>query len=195
MTLGNARLLKNDFVIIGSGASLTDDQVNHVKGKAEVIVINDNYKKAPWADILYYCDNQWFEWHKEEVRKFKGIRATLNDGEAHWIFKQGEETGLSICPHTLNTGKNSGYQAINLALLLGAENIYLLGYDMKRTSGLKHWFGDHPISGFDIFHDMIECFRTIPDANQKHFGANIWNCTPDSALNMFPRLSIYEAIR
>lgn len=187
--------MKNDFVIIGSGESLTDTDVNHVRGKAEVIVINDNYKKAPWADILYYCDNQWFNWHKAGVREFRGIKATLNDGEADWVFKQGEETGLSICPHTLNTGKNSGYQAINLALLLGAENIYLLGYDMKRTNEKKHWFGDYPVSGFDLFDDMIKCFKTIPEANYKHFGATIWNCTRDTALDMFPRLTIQEAIR
>lgn len=189
--------MKNDFVIIASGASLTDKDIQYVykrRHKCEIIVINDNYKKAPWADYLYFCDYQWYTWHKYNVDYFKGITATLAKGtKADWEFKQGYEEGLSFHPSYLHTGKNSGYQAINLACLMGANNIFLLGYDMQYTDGKKHWFGDHPVKGRDIFKDMIKCFDTMkPDL--KRFGTRVINCTRDTALEAFPKRPINEVL-
>lgn len=44
----------------------------------------------------------------------------------------------------IHFGSNSGYQAINLAYLLGAKKIVLLGYDMHRHGDKVHFFGSHP---------------------------------------------------
>lgn len=195
--------MKNDFVIIASGASLTDQDVRYVfdrRNKCEVIVINDNYKKAPWADYLYFCDHQWYLWHKYEVDEFKGITATLaKNTKADWEFKQGYEEGLSFHPSYLHTGKNSGYQAINLACLMGANNIFLLGYDMQYTNGKSHWFGKHRGVGDnanhydEIFQKMIKCFDTmVPDL--RRFGTRVINCSRNTALQTFPIRPINEVL-
>lgn len=191
--------MKNDFVIIASGASLSDDDINYVhslRHKCEIIVINDNYKKAPWADYLYYCDLQWCRWHREAIKSFRGIVATCSKGEADWHFNIGDEEGLSFDDYTLNQGKNSGFQAINLACLMGANNIFLLGYDMKRCpiTNKKHWFGDHPVAGFDLFDDFISLYDTMLD-DLKTFGTRVINCNPNSALECFPKLSLKEVLR
>ena len=80
-------------------------------------------------------------------------------------------------------GGNSGYQAVNLAYLLGAKTILLLGLDMYGT----HYFGPHPSglvngSPFDAF---IKCFETI-DRRQ----VEIINCSRRSALTCFPSVPI-----
>ncbi|HCZ48509.1 MAG TPA: hypothetical protein DCZ11_05850, partial [Gammaproteobacteria bacterium] len=49
------------------------------------------------------------------------------------------EPGLSASPLRIHQGGNSGYQALNLAVLLGAERVILLGYDMHGG----HWHGRH----------------------------------------------------
>ena len=57
----------------------------------------------------------------------------------------GHGTGLSLDPDKLVTGHNSGFQALNLAVLAGARRILLLGYDGKAgQDGRTHWSGGHP---------------------------------------------------
>ena len=50
-------------VCIGGGPSLTLADVTSIAGKARVIAINDAYRMAPWADMLYACDLKWWRWH------------------------------------------------------------------------------------------------------------------------------------
>lgn len=188
--------MRNDFVIIGSAPSLTQDEIDYCKGKARVIVVNDNYLRAPWADILYWCDKKWFIWHKdkEEFGTFKGVRATINtDTQADWYFKRGAEKGLSHELRTLNTGKNSGHQALNLACHLGAERIMLLGFDMKAGSnGQTHWFGNHPQpTSKEVYEIMLPEWETvIPDLN----GVKVYNCGLNSRIECFEKRSIYELL-
>ena len=39
-------------VVIASGPSLTQDYVDYCRGRAWVVVVNDNSRRAPWADVL-----------------------------------------------------------------------------------------------------------------------------------------------
>ncbi len=136
-------------VIIGGGPSVTAEQVEYVHNSGhKVIAINDAYRLAPWADLLYGCDAKWWEWH-EGVPDFKGIKVCLrycvagNGCEGKWtedlypdiksLAYDGIE-GISTIPGLVKSGKDSGYQAIQLAIQLGAEKIVLLGYDMKSES-------------------------------------------------------------
>lgn len=41
------------------------------------------------------------------------------------------------------TGGNSGYQAVQLALLWGAKEVVLIGFTMKAIDGKNHWHRDH----------------------------------------------------
>ena len=80
-----------------------------------------------------------------------------------------------------------GYQAINLAIQLGAKRVVLLGYDMKLADdGKRHWFGDHPqqVAAHSQYQTFIDCFKGMADVLSK---TQIWiyNCTPDSALTCF----------
>lgn len=84
------------------------------------------------------------------------------------------------------TGQNSGYQALNLAVLAGAQRILLLGYDMKfAPDGRQHWFGDHPrLEHPARLTAHLHNFRRAA----KHLarvGVDVINCSPDSALDCF----------
>jgi hypothetical protein len=75
---------------------------------------------------------------------------------------------LTLCRdrNGLATGHELGYQAVNLAYLLGAERVVLLGYSMKPLpDGRMHWFGDHPIKTHaSIFSSMLNNFRALAKA-------------------------------
>ena len=103
--------------ILAGGPSLTQAQVDYVKGKCKVIAINSSYLLAPWADILYFCDNRWYtecgHKNRKEFKEFKGIKVTLrNLNMPEDIMKLDHRGGTGLCLESdgLMTGSNSGYQ-------------------------------------------------------------------------------------
>ena len=101
------------------------------------------------------------------------------------------QKGLAADPDYVHSGGNSGYQAINLALHLGATRIVLLGYDMHCHSGKSHWFGDHP-EGFVSnikFERFIAAYRSI---KPEQYGIEILNCSRETALDAFPRHNLED---
>lgn len=182
--------------LIGGGPSLTQRQVDACRGKCRVIVINDALRLAPWADLHYFCDKKWWQWHntKDWYAGFKGLRVTLENadlcesGQIKSLQNLGQD-GLCAINTGLHTGQNSGFQCINLAVHLGAKRILLLGYDMREgTENGKpkaHWFGDHPVpTPASLYPTVIPKFRNL-EAPLKALGVEVVNCTPGSAIDCF----------
>lgn len=95
----------------------------------------------------------------------------------------------------IHFGGNSGYQAINLAYLMGASSVVLLGYDMGNTSVKSHWHGDHP---GELNKQLptalwLEKFPALA-ADLKYEGVKVVNATRETALTCFDRLPLEEAL-
>lgn len=105
-----------------------------------------------------------------------------------------ENPGLSLESGTLLTGRNSGYQALNLAVLAGAKRVVLLGFDMCFKGGKSHWFGDHPIANVEAdFRNYAKAFRTtLPQLER--VGVEVLNCSPISLIDAFPKVTLEEAL-
>lgn len=87
---------------------------------------------------------------------------------------------------------NSGYQAINLTVLTGAARILLLGYDGKVANGKTHFFGDHPEKEIPSVYDMYRrMLRQLPPLLN---GIKVLNCSPDSAVDAFPKMTLEAAL-
>ena len=191
--------------IIGGGPSLTREQVDMVRGKTRVIAINDAYRLAPWADILYGCDAKWWQWHNPEFKGIKvglrwdAVKGKIQSGWENGIFPEVRGLantgiqGLEIAPNGVRTGANSGYQAINLAVHMGAKRILLLGFDMKSDGKKVHLFGDHPNGVAPEYFNLLLHFGSLVKPLEKA-GVEVINCTPDSALKVFPQMSLGEAL-
>lgn len=106
-----------------------------------------------------------------------------------------ERTGLSLSPGRLNTGGNSGYQAVNLAVLLGAARIILLGYDMKPSAtGALHCHPDHPDRNPHAAQLALWAgrFRSmLPDLGRMK--VEVVNCSRETAIDCFPQAPL-EAV-
>ena len=188
---------------LGGGPSLTQHQVNALRGRTRAIAINDAWRLAPWAEVLYACDGRWWRKH-DGLPDFPGLKVTLSnsaDEVAPWpdimVLENTGAEGLETSPHGLRTGRNGGYQAINLAVHFGARRVLLLGYDMKSApDGRTHWFGDHadwptrPGIFGDVFLPHFEGLAHALDA----IGVGVVNCTPGSALDVFPKASLGQAL-
>lgn len=184
------------IVCIASGASLTQADVDYCRNKARVLVVNDNYRLAPWADWLYACDGAWWRVYASDVQDtFAGECWTRDQPAAdkyglHWI-ESSPEPGLSRDPWLIREGKNSGYQAINLAYHFGAKRIVLLGYDM----GGSHWFGEHPQSlpvksNYDAFRREFPALAR----DLKAEGVEVINCSRNTILDVFRQSTVGKVL-
>lgn len=204
MTTVEKRWPGETFVCIASGPSLRPEDVNLVRGRARVIVVNTSYQLAPWADVLYACDEKWWNWHKG-VPDFQGLKFGLDRIEKRkpvpfhklpsvQVLQNTGAEGLELSPHGLRHGKNSGYQAINLAVHLGAARILLLGYDMKcGKHGELHWHPDHPHRTSLDVNNWLRYYATLVQPLQA-LKIEVLNCTSRSALRCFPMVSLREAL-
>lgn len=198
--------------VIGGGPSLTQQQVDACRGKCRVIAINDALRLAPWADIHYFCDQKWWEWHHEKdwYQAFHGLRVTLENETLvarepalkslrNWNNHNGsrEMPVVSDNASGVITGANSGYQCVNLGMHLGARRIVLLGIDMRNITvdgqEKDHWFGRHPVpNAQSIYHQMILEYRKLPVELAKR-DVEVINCSPGSALDCF-RMEDIESV-
>lgn len=191
------RLWPNSTIaILASGPSVTADDVNACRGRARVIAIKNSIELAPWADVLYACDKKWWLAHPEtvavQVPKY-GLEIVRGRPDVT-VLQQGTKSGLETDPSRLATGQNSGYQAINLAVHLGASKIVLLGYDMQPDGDRHRWHGWHPYGKtippyahfLPHFKSLIEPLRAL--------GVAVINATRVSALDAFPKMSLSEAL-
>jgi hypothetical protein len=91
----------------------------------------------------------------------------------------------------VNTGQNSGYQAIGLAYQFGAARILLTGFDMQHTAGRSHWHGDHPagMGNAQNIHRWVRHFAALAD-DLRAVGVEVVNCTRETALECWPRSTL-----
>jgi hypothetical protein len=172
-----------------------------------VIVVNDAYRLAPWADVLYSSDRFWWAFYKG-VDSFLGLKVTMEYSPGRkatellryapqMVFmRQTGDQGIETAPDGLRTcGRNSGGAAVNLAVHLGPRRIVLLGYDMGVTGAKRHFFGDHPspLSNRHNFPTWRRAFDTMAQPLED-LGIDVINCSRQTSLNAFRCAPIEEAL-
>lgn len=186
-------------VILGGGPSLTAKGF-HVIAKARlalnsnirVIAVNDAIFLAWWADWLHACDFKWWDWHKNRLSNYRGIKTTLDEIVPEpWagLLNNTGTQGFDEDPHNCRTGGNGVYQAMHCAIHAGANRITIVGCDMN-TDG--HWHTEHtnqvvcnrPVSMMPHFKTLVE-----PLSERSIF---VTNASVDSCLTLWPRKPIEE---
>lgn len=185
-------------IIIASGPSLTQQDVDYCRNKGKVVVVNDNYILAPWANLLYAADPGWWE-HHEGAPHFCGQKWTQDEASAkkynlNWVAGNWHH-GISRDPGYICYGWNSGFQALNLSFLMGAKRIILLGFDFQRTDGKRHWFGDHPgdLNKDSEYHKWIRSME-LAAPRYEAAGAKIINASRATALNCFRKMKLEDCL-
>lgn len=167
------------FAILCTGPSMSQavaDSVRHLR----VIAVNDAYKLAPWAEALAANDSGW--WHnRPEARQFAGRKFCS--------MKINGDTER-VDPNQVYTHHCSGVLALEVAKVLGAKTIILLGADMHGT----HYFGPYTGSLRNTSdlrrREHANQFKTWGKENK---GVEVFNCTPGSALTCFPMARLEDA--
>lgn len=84
-------------------------------------------------------------------------------------------------------GLGAGCTALHVAILLGGDPIYLLGYDYYEDNGVHFDAYDPTRNAKSVYDYSMECIEKI---SRETWIPHIFNCNPRSALTCFPHVSI-----
>jgi hypothetical protein len=171
-------------------AELVRTSISH-----RVVVVNNTVSLAPWADMLYAADAAWWKVHEKDAAAFQGLKVTCSDVASADVLRlrEGDREGFADTPDTVCTGGNSGYQAIHVAAHAGCTRILLCGFDMH--GGHWHERHDPPLRehGEAIYARWVPRFNTLAPALAAR-GIEVINCTPGSALKLWPFVPLAQAL-
>lgn len=163
------------FAILATGASMSQAVADSVRGRCSVVAVSDAYRLAEWADALVSQDRAWWN-HNPVAMQFAGRK-----------FSGSVVPDVEKFPSV--TGSNSGLLGCQVAVMLGAKRILLLGFDMRGS----HFFGPHPAPlrntaphRFEAFQDQFRRFQPR--------GVEIINCTLNSALKAYRKASLNDCL-
>lgn len=189
-------------VVVGSGPTAATVPLCLARGKARFIAVNNSWRLAPWADILYAADFKWWELN-DGCPEFGGLKVSIDRraGEhPDWgILKlQGHraDNRIDFGEKGHINGRNSGHNAVNLAVQLGADIILLVGFDMLIDYGV-HWDGLHPEGMKNPTPEHISSWRRALDGVSDSLmdrGIKVVNCSLVSALKKYPKMTFCEAL-
>lgn len=185
-------------VIVASGKSAQYENISDARQTHRVIVVNNSWQLAPWADAIYAHDFSWWK-NNAGLPDFSGIKFC---GNTHYGYRDGwnlmriqtEPRSSKILyepPGRFGFGSNSGFWALNLAVQLKASRIILVGFDMHG----KHWHPDHAYRNpkETSFPQWIKSFEnSAPELLAR--GIDVINTSQKSALTCFRRETFQESI-
>jgi len=193
-----------DVFIIGGGTSLEGFDWNLLKDK-RTIGCNDAYMLGEEVcKLCVFGDSRWFDAHKDKVGLYKGVLFTnakryrntnikMPSGKWLWTTPRISQ-GLGV--DRLAWNRNTGAVAVNLALILGAKRVILLGFDMHLSKdGRPNWHKNKLLSQPDakVYKRFIQGFVKLNEAMAETFpNAEIINVTDDSGLNVFCKIGCEE---
>jgi hypothetical protein len=179
----------NRVFIVGGGASVNSFDLSKLIDE-DVIACNNAYQIVPHALCVIFSDKPWINNHYKELKKFNGLKVCAtaynleefrNKITIDVKLNRGASSGISTDTYRL-CGGNTGHMAINLALLMGYGEVYLIGFDMDSTSKKLHWHPEHPTgTNVGMYSEFLKGFSSIP----KEYSQNIFNLNPKSKIKCF----------
>lgn len=187
-----------DCLIVASGPSAIGQQIALARGRCKTIVINNSWRLAPWADVLYASDAEW--WQSGNGEGFGALKVSRSNHpgvEKVWLRSAAGGWCNRILmdePGEIGAGGSSCFQALNLAVQFGARRIALVGCDARIDLG-KHWHGDHGGALKNPVQQTAELWVKSFDAaadDLAELRIDVTNCSPVSAITRYPKRSLSE---
>lgn len=178
------------FVLCG-GASLRAQRHLVPRLQGRVIAVKEGVLLRPDADVLFFAGEHPAVIAPPLLKRFTGTNIVVR-GKGHPVFPESSKRVWRTMTHmawsvdpTMVSGFDAGTSAINLAMLFGATEIVLLGYDM--TGG--RWFAgehSHPVPVIPEA-DFTRHIAPLPAlaADAKAKGIRIVNTSPTSRATCF----------
>jgi hypothetical protein len=174
-----------------------------IHGK-HIIGVNNAYQLGVWINIVFFGDCSWYNVHRRALVDFPGIKITscqkrdFQPEENIKILERDKthKKGISTHKSKVSWNHNSGAAAISVAAHLGVKRIILMGFDMAfdKNSKYSHFHGSHrkDLKSPPFKRHLTGFPQIAKDA--KELGIEIINTSPDSQIDIFPKINIKELI-
>lgn len=188
--------MKKEIYIVGGGPSLKGFDFNLLKDK-DTIAVNSAIEDVPNPTYFITCCSAYCK--RVVDQKFFGVitHKVLVMGTKHQRYAKVKKyfyafdeviepiTGdgeLGFTSETFAVGGNSGFSALQYAVLLGYKTIYLLGIDVQIKDGF-HYHNQHGVIKEHVDWWRI-CFERGLEIIKEQSDIKVYSCSPISALNM-----------
>lgn len=187
-----------DVFILGGGPSVSHFPLTRLIDP-KVIGCNNAYLFGESiVDVLVFGDKPWWDYHEGRpvFRSFTNpifSNAPKLEDESRIIWTPRETHGFH--KHALGWNGNTGSSAINLALIMGASRVFLVGFDMKSSEeGESNWHENTLDAPTDVHYNryQAEIKDSMSMLHANWPGVDVINLNPDSAMEIFPRCSWEE---
>jgi hypothetical protein len=177
------------FVTIDYSFLSSKTDFNKLKQKADntVFIVNRTNKYIIKAQDGFYYDSRFklkYEYLKDIDFKIES-RSVINP-----------KTGFGLSYSQFANGENSGFCAIQLAILMGYKEIFLLGFDLK-TDGTSSHFHSGYKNNTHFRKNLLKYQKTFDGAFQKlsdSLKMKIISCSKKSYLNKYLRQTDLEQL-
>lgn len=189
-------------LLVASGPSAKSANIEVLRGRVFAMAIKEGIELCPWADAVYGCDGPWWQ-HKKGLPNFTGLKMAWQGPTQLYagvipvrIPNTKSDSILLGEVGIVGSGRNSGFQALNLAVQFGAKRILLIGYDATDRSGVHYygrnaWPGANNPDGF-LFERWQAAFHAASIQLEK-LGVDVLNGSQHSAIKGFRKTSVLEA--
>jgi hypothetical protein len=167
-------------VLIGGGYSVNGFDFNSLDSEIMRIAVNRCFVDTR-IDYQIFTDPFFIEWIKkyplEDARCLIGPRHLIYD-RVDFYYDFGEH---------INEGFHTGYHALQIAELLGFEEIYLIGFDYNSNGKAHYYEGLYNTEITELEKKAVKSSfgKWLKDFNKREWKAKIYNCNPDSGLKKF----------
>ena len=195
--------------ILGGGPSMKN--LDFTLLQTEITIgINKALFKYP-VMINYSMDEKFYRWIHNDTTMLKAFKNFT--GIRVWVSKKGivykkdvyvirrlrEKNTISLdLSSGIWPGNNSGWGALNLAMALGCNPIYLLGYDLKVTNDETHWHNGYEKTNVDDLSRRLRKYKKLfcsVSGAIAELGFTVINLNTESALECFSKQTLQEVLK
>lgn len=195
--------------IVGGGPSLRGFDFNRLRDRFTVLAVNASMFDIPFAAAGFSIDNrairEW--WLRLRLLEFDQYYAVPDNKlkishpapttKMHFVRRY-QGTEFTISSDRITAGGTSGFGALHLAFLKGAQRIVLFGYDYGAAASVWHHNESHYTFRQNqndlLWDEWAQNFNRASAILKKH-KVEVINASPESRITAFPKCSIEEAMQ
>lgn len=172
------QLFKHKYVfIVGGGESIKGFDFQKLYNK-EVIAVNVAFIWLPNARVITFWDGNIWRMFKNELLLHNAMKVTIKDNAI------GDPQVLEVDPKINGNVNDTGHLSIEIALQMGAEKVYLLGFD--GTGGNYHaLYKAFKWSSRDTFFN---------DKFERYADKEVYNLNPNTSITCLKQAYINDVL-
>lgn len=190
----------NIWVCIGSGPSLTDEDIEFCRRRGwKLATCNSTFHRVPDCSLFHAMDLGWWQHHSAELEStvspecliYTGCPELARENKRLIPVSYTPDAGFSMTDGLVKSGKLTGLQLIQIVGWQRPDVILLLGYDNQITDGRAHEHSryNQQANPSKALAGALDDYEAL--ARQSPYP--IINCSRQSAIQAFPRMTIEDA--